>query len=161
MRTGIAMIPAKPQFCNMCKSDCGGHCNNLVMPAKMPDLCFNSAVNRHLFETELKEWEVLLTALKQENGILILKLSLLVDDNSGREFLSRAEYFHNEFITRDEYVQELEKDIIEQFQIMKDGQKLMLSFSKKHDKLRNEINAFAKNYESLKSEFGNYLLDKE
>lgn len=141
----------------MCKSQCGGYCNNLHSQGNV-EVCFNSAATRNLLETELKKWEVLLTSVKQENGFLILKLSFLVDDNSGKEFLSRAEYFQNEFITTHENLQELEKDINEQLQIIIVGNQ-MPGFSKKQNKLRNELYSFERNYVSLKNEFADYLIN--
>ena len=61
---------------------------------------------------------MLLNSLKHENAFLILKLSEVLDGKEDKEFISKAEYFQNEFITKDEYIKELKNDIKVQLQLI-------------------------------------------
>src|SRR5215212_807994 len=97
--------------------------------------------NEYQLEAEYKRWEILLSSLKNENAFLILKLSEALEQKEDKEFISKAEYFQNEFITKDEYIKELENDIRVELQLLigtRDAQ-VPVKLLKKHEKLRNEI----------------------
>lgn len=112
-------------------------------------------------EPEYKKWEMLLNSLKHENAFLILKLSEVLDGKEDKEFISKAEYFQNEFITEDEYIKELKNDIKVQLQLISGSikdEKILKKILMKHEKLRNEIIYFEKNFSNLKMEFDQSIL---
>jgi|ERR1035437_1034280 hypothetical protein len=112
-------------------------------------------------EPEYKKWEMLLNSLKHENAFLILKLSEVLDGKEDKEFISKAEYFQNEFITKDEYIKELKNDIKVQLQLISGSikdEKILKKILMKHEKLRNEIIYFEKNFSNLKMEFDQSIL---
>ena len=112
-------------------------------------------------EPEYKKWEMLLNSLKHENAFLILKLSEVLDGKEDKEFISKAEYFQNEFITKDEYIKELKNDIKVQLQLISGSikdEKILKKILMKHEKLRNEIIYFEKNFSNLKMEFNQSIL---
>lgn len=111
--------------------------------------------NEYQLEAENKRWEILLSTLKNENAFLILKLSEVLEKKEDKEFVSKAEYFQNEFITKDEYIKELENDIRIELQLLvgtRDAQ-VPVKLLKKHEKLRNEITYLQRNFSDLRIEF--------
>ena len=114
--------------------------------------------NEYQLEAEYKRWEILLSTLKNENAFLILKLSEVLDEKEDREFISKAEYFQNEFITKDEYIKDLENDIRSELRLIggiKD--KISAKILKKHEKLKNEIRYLQTNFSNLRVEFDQCL----
>ena len=111
--------------------------------------------NEYQLEGEYKRWEILLSSLKNENGFLILKLSEALDENEDREFISKAEYFQNEFVSKDEYIKDLEKDIKAELQCLGNtaNKNIPTKVLKRHEKLRNEILYLERNFSSLRNEF--------
>ena len=111
--------------------------------------------NEYQLEAEYKRWEILLSSLKNENAFLIIKLSEAVDGKEDKEFISKAEYFQNEFISKDEYIRDLEKDIKGELQMLYNAKDKTVSIKvlQKHEKLRNEITYLEKNFLRLKTEF--------
>ena len=117
-----------------------------------------STQNEYQLEAEYKRWEILLSTLKNENAFLILKLSEVLDEKEDREFISKAEYFQNEFITKDEYIKDLENDIRSELRLIggiKD--KISAKILKKHEKLKNEIRYLQTNLSNLRIEFDQCL----
>ena len=109
-------------------------------------------------EAEYKRWEILLSTLKNENAFLIVKLSEVLDTKEDRDFISKAEYFQNEFINKDEYIKDLENDIRGELQLLgsvKD--KIPAKILKKHEKLGNEIRYLQTNFSNLRTEFDQCL----
>lgn len=114
--------------------------------------------NEYQLEAEYKRWEILLSSLKNENAFLILKLSEVLDEKEDRDFISKAEYFQNEFITKDEYIKDLENDIRSELRLLggiKD--KVSAKILKKHEKLKNEIRYLQTNFSNLRIEFDQCL----
>jgi hypothetical protein len=113
--------------------------------------------NEYQLEAEYKRWEILLSSLKNENAFLIIKLSEAVDGKEDKEFISKAEYFQNEFISKGEHIHDLEKDIKGELQMLYNAKDKMVSIKvlKKHEKLKNEITYLEKNFLRLKTEFDN------
>lgn len=108
------------------------------------------------FMHDNKAWAKSLDFLEQENTFLKNKLSIVVDNKDGKEFIVMAEYFQNEFILKDELIHELKKDVFGLEEYMK------LNFTNAHftnkitlkqEKLRTEIGIFEKDFASLKQEF--------
>ena len=111
--------------------------------------------NEYQLEAEYKRWEILLSSLKNENAFLIVKLSEVLEEKEDKEFVSKAEYFQNEFITKDEYIKELENDIRSELVLLgntTDG-KVPVKSLRKHEKLRNEITYLQRNFSNLCIEF--------
>ena len=108
------------------------------------------------FAHENKTWERSLDFFKQENTFLKNRLSVVVDDKDSEEFIVLAEYFQNQFILKDEFINELKKDVIDLGKYIKDNFSnvdLINKILKKQDKLRNEISFFEKDFATLKQEF--------
>jgi hypothetical protein len=111
--------------------------------------------NEYQLEAEYKRWEILLSTLKNENAFLILKLNEVLEEKEDRDFVSKAEYFQNEFISKDEFIKDLENDIRIELQLLgntKDAH-VPIKVLKKHEKLRNEITYLERNFLNLRIEF--------
>ena len=110
--------------------------------------------NEYQLEAEYKRWEILLSSIKHENEFLMLQLSDALEGNVDKEFVCRAEYFLNEFIAKDEYIKDMEKDIKAELKLINNlTDKLPARALAKHEKLKNEINYFERNFSNLKVEF--------
>lgn len=107
-------------------------------------------------------WKRLLDFFLQENSYLKIRLSKVVDRENDNLLIDKAEYFQNEFILKDEYIQDIEDDIQEQ------KINLDIAFKKKEqpdnktskmqEKLRNEMSYLEKELSILKNRFNEYLL---
>ena len=107
-------------------------------------------------------WRRLLDFFIQENSFLKTRLSEVVDRETDAGFIDHAEQFQNEFILRDEGIQDIGNDIRAQ------EKNLQLAFIQKkapeykvcrnQDKLRNEISSLEKEFYKLKNQFNEYLL---
>ncbi|MEO7048846.1 MAG: hypothetical protein ABI091_26325 [Ferruginibacter sp.] len=111
------------------------------------------------FRHENKTWCRLLDFFKEENTILKTRLSEVLDRSSDKEFLAMAELFQNKFIIKDEYIDELLNDINKQEdELGKTGDALPGKTLIKHqEKLRNEMEYFEKDFNTLKNGFNKYL----
>ena len=119
-----------------------------------------STQNEYQLEAEYKRWEILLSCLKNENAFMILKLSEILEEKEDKEFIIKAEYFQTEFINKDEFIKELENDIRSELKLLGNTQQaqLPLKLLKRHEKLRNEITYFQKNFSNLRVEFDKCIL---
>ena len=72
------------------------------------------------FHHENKTWARLLDFFKQENNFMKNRLSEVLDHNVDKDFLALAEQFQNKFILKDEYIDELRRDINKQDQTLSD-----------------------------------------
>lgn len=111
------------------------------------------------FHHENKTWNRMLEFFKQENAFLKTRLSEVVDHRTDKEFLILAETYQNKFIIKDNYIDELRHDINLQDQDLlkinthEPDNKLI----KRQEKLRNEMEYFEKDFNTLKNEFNKYL----
>lgn len=108
------------------------------------------------FDHENKTWERSLDFFKQENTFLKNRLSVVVDNKDSKDFIALAEYFQTEFILKDEFINELKKDVIDLEKFIKNNFNnvdLIIKILKKQEKLRNEISFFEKDFATLKQEF--------
>jgi len=116
------------------------------------------------YRHEYMTWKRMLEFFKQENAFLKTRLSEVVDRNTDREFLALAEHFQNQFIIKDEFMDELRHDVNELESItnvITGAQKNTAPDKKietKQNKLRNEIEYLEKNFTQLKNEFNKYLV---
>jgi hypothetical protein len=62
-------------------------------------------------ELEHEAWKRSLEFYKQENALLKYRLSERVDKSEGDHFLQTAEYFHNEFLLKDEWLVRLSQQL--------------------------------------------------
>ena len=114
------------------------------------------------FHHENQTWERSLEFFEQENSFLKNRLSEVVDHKTDKDFLALAEQFQNQFILKDEFMDEIRHDIREQEQIIKDHfvlHKLELEnkIVKKQVRLRNEMECLEKDFTHMKNEFNKYL----
>jgi hypothetical protein len=112
---------------------------------------------------EYLTWERTLDFFKQENAFLKTRLSQVVDKKMDKDFLAHAEHFQNQFIIKDEFIDELNHDVHEMQGVCEREMKILkINPDKKtesrHNKLRNEIEFLEKNFTQLKNEFNKYIL---
>ncbi len=108
-------------------------------------------------------WERMLDFFKQENAFLKTRLSQVLDRKIDNEFLALAEQFQNQFIIKDDFIDELKHDINEMERAVKESTVAMkivpdIKVENKHNKLRNEMEYLEKNFAQLKNEFNKYLV---
>jgi hypothetical protein len=116
------------------------------------------------FLHECMTWERLLDFFKQENSFLKTRLSEVLDHKTEKDFLALAEHFQNQFILKDEFIDEMVHDAREQQKNL-DGltiKKIDLEekLIKKQQKLRNEMAYLEKDFITIKNEFNQYLTSK-
>ncbi len=114
------------------------------------------------FVHENVTWKRLLDFFIQENSFLKTRLSEVVDKETDKSFIAQAEHFQTEFILKDEYIHDIERDIKDQEKTLKGVliQKTLPDYKtcKKQEKLRNEISYLEKEFSHLKTQFNKYLL---
>lgn len=112
---------------------------------------------------EYLTWERMLDFFKQENAFLKTRLSQVVDKKTDKDFLAYAEHFQNQFIIKDEFIDELNHDVHEMQEVCNREMKVQKNYPDKktesrHNKLRNEVEFLEKNFTQLKNEFNKYVL---
>ena len=124
----------------------------------------NSYISRlDQYHHEHLTWERMLDFFKQENAFLKTRLSQVLDRKIDNEFLALAEQFQNQFIIKDDFINELKHDIHEMERVVKESSDTMkivpdIKVENKHNKLRNEMEYLEKNFAQLKNEFNKYLV---
>ena len=114
------------------------------------------------FQHENQMWSRSIDFYKQENNFLKTRLSEVVDQKNGKDFLALAEHFQNRFIVKDEFLDELNHDINAQDRKLKENitqavNSINDKLVKRQDKLRNEMEYLEKDFAQLKNEFNKYL----
>jgi polyhydroxyalkanoate synthesis regulator phasin len=114
------------------------------------------------YHHENMTWLRSIDFFKQENSFLKNRLAEVVDGTTDRGFLAQAEHFQNQFIIKDEFLDEIrhevneqERDLTVQFRhqsfsadiVMKDRQQ----------QLRGQMQYLEKEFSNLRYEFNNYL----
>jgi hypothetical protein len=114
-----------------------------------------SITQREQFVYENKTWGRSLDFSRQENSFLKNRLSVIIDCKEDKAFLVVAEFFLNQLIQKDEFIDDLKKDLNSQEKFINDNfnDENFPVILKKHEKLRNEIGFFEKEFASLKHEF--------
>jgi hypothetical protein len=118
------------------------------------------------YQHENMTWVRSLEFFKQENAHLKDRLTAVVDKTSDKYFLAQAEHFQNQFIIKDEFIDELKHDINEQSRLIRDYSKRVLvdgsadSFTAVQEKLREQMQYLEKDFGNLKNEFNNYLTEQ-
>jgi len=114
------------------------------------------------FHHENKTWVRSIDFFKQENAFLKNRLSQVVDKSFDKNFLAQAEHFQNQFIIKDEFMDELKHDVNEQGRILKDrylktGQDLDEQAERRQMNLRDQIEFLERDFTKLRNEFNTYL----
>jgi len=119
----------------------------------------NLGVDQYLHEN--MTWQRTLDFYLQENAFLKTRLSHVLDNDTDKDFIAKAEYFQNGFIHNDECMKDLQTDIALSQRMIKeimDGRSQDENkVFQKHKKLRNEVGYFEKNFANLRNEFNQYL----
>ena len=118
-----------------------------------------SGMDQYLHEN--LTWDRALDFYLQENAFLKTRLSQVLDKNTDKNLGALAEQFQNRFIHNDEYMKDLQTDIVMLQRLLKnfiarpkpDENKIV----QKHKKLRNEMGSFEKNFAKLIKEFNQFL----
>ena len=109
-------------------------------------------------------WLRQLDFYKQENAYLKTRLAAVLDYSADdKDFLAYAEHFQNQFIIKDEFIDELKHDINHMSRlyetksegIRKEAEKKLEA---RQAKLRNEMEYFEKDFINLKNEFNKYVV---
>ncbi|MFZ9661795.1 MAG: hypothetical protein ACO29O_07950 [Chitinophagaceae bacterium] len=115
----------------------------------------------HQYEYECMMWTRSLEYLKQENAYLKDRLTEVVDHHSDKYFLAQAEHFQNQFIIKDEFLDELKHDVYTQIELLK--KEINVSDSKHddltlhQDKLREQMVYIERDFLNLRNNFQNFL----
>ena len=119
-----------------------------------------SGVDHFLHETET--WDRALDFYLQENSYLKTRLSQLVDNNTDKDFVVSAEYFHNSFIHNDECIKDLQKDVTALHKLLKNAVAGAVTdeskMTRQQNKLRNEMGYFEKDFVQMKNKFNQYMI---
>jgi hypothetical protein len=114
------------------------------------------------FHHENQTWVRSIDFFKQENAYLKNRLSQVVDRSFDKNFLAQAEHFQNQFIIKDEFMDELKHDVNEQSRILRDrylknGLHLDEVAAHRQMNLRDQIEFLEKDFTKLRNEFNTYL----
>ena len=114
------------------------------------------------FHHENRTWVRSLDFFRQENSFLKNRLSEIVDQTTDRSVLAQAEHFQNQFIIKDEFLDQLRHDVNEQEKVLTDryartGREVEPDFSARQDKLREQMVYLEKDFTALRNEFNRYL----
>ena len=124
-----------------------------------------SAVLEQL-QFESMTWSRSLEFFKQENTHLKDRLTEVVDKISDKSFLAHAEHFQNQFIIKDEFIDELKHDVNEQTRMIREYNRKYgsvnnppLDLKAIQETLREQMQYLEKDFAVLKNEFHQYLVN--
>jgi hypothetical protein len=114
------------------------------------------------FHHENQTWVRSIDFFKQENAYLKNRLSQVVDKSFDKNFLAQAEHFQNQFIIKDEFMDELKHDVNEQSRVLRDrylktGLNLDESAARRQMNLREQVEFLERDFTKLRNEFNTYL----
>jgi polyhydroxyalkanoate synthesis regulator phasin len=114
------------------------------------------------YHHENMTWLRSIDFFKQENSFLKNRLAEVVDGTTDRGFLAQAEHFQNQFIIKDEFLDELRHDVNEQERDLsqcfrQQSFKPDVSTRERQQQLRSQMQYLEKEFTSLRYEFNNYL----
>lgn len=96
----------------------------------------------------IREWQAVLTSLKQENVVLKGRLSQVLQQEVSKAFLEKAEYYHQRFLFKDQLMELLRHDITDLWQEIK-----MSSLHPKQQGWQTRFAALEKDMDKLETEF--------
>ncbi len=114
------------------------------------------------YHHENMTWLRSIDFFKQENSFLKNRLAEVVDVTTDRSFLAQAEHFQNQFIIKDEFLDELRHDVNEQERDLAQRFRQQMfkpdiSTKDRQQQLRSQMQYLEKEFSSLRYEFNNYL----
>lgn len=114
------------------------------------------------FHHENRTWVRSLEFFRQENSFLKNRLSEFVDQSMDKSILALAEHFQNQFIIKDEFIDQLRHDVYEQERMLSDryirqGLVLGTDYDNRQEKLREQMAYLEKDFTALRNEFNHYL----
>ncbi len=115
------------------------------------------------YQHENLTWARSLDFFKQENAHLKDRLTEVVDKTSDKYFLAQAEHFQNQFIIKDEFIDELKHDVNEQIKLIRELTKKESingtadTCTEMQDKLSEQMHYLEKDFANLRNEFNTYL----
>lgn len=114
------------------------------------------------FHHENRTWVRSLDFFKQENSHLKNRLSEVVDITTDRTVLAQAEHFQNQFIIKDEFLDQLRHDVNEQDRLLmeryvRSGNSVDDYVTNRQKKLREQMEYLEKDFTNLRNEFNHYL----
>ena len=114
------------------------------------------------YHHENMTWLRSIDFFKQENSFLKNRLAEVVDGTTDRGFLAQAEHFQNQFIIKDEFLDELRHDVNEQerdlsFRFRHQSFSPDIIMRDRQQQLRSQMQYLEKEFTSLRYEFNSYL----
>jgi len=116
----------------------------------------------HQFHEETMAWLRSLEFLRQENSHLKNRLAEVVDGSTDRDFLAQAEHFQNQFIIKDEYLDEIrhdvngqERSLLGQVRRRETGMDELLRQVQR--KLRGQMDYLEREFTGLRNQFNDYI----
>jgi len=108
---------------------------------------------------ELEDWQKMLVHFRQENSMLKIRLSELVDKSVLADFLKKAEYFHNELLANDESIRLIMDSVKYQYHNIKNGRNsIPEKVQEQRVKLKQTITMFNKRFTALNDQFNAEML---
>lgn len=115
------------------------------------------------YRHESDTWKRYLQFIQQENNHLKNRLSQVLQADTDYEFLERAEYFQNKFISEDDTVNMLRQDIHELDKMLAketgDDIAVLKEMQKRLKKMHKDMEIVEKQFNKLKSDFNLYLTE--
>jgi hypothetical protein len=115
------------------------------------------------YRHESDTWKRYLQFIQQENNHLKNRLSQVLQADTDYEFLERAEYFQNKFISEDDTVNMLRQDIHELDKMLAketgDDIVMLKEMQKRLKKMHKDMEIVEKQFNKLKSDFNLYLTE--
>lgn len=115
------------------------------------------------YRHESDTWKRYLQFIQQENNHLKNRLSQVLQADTDYEFLERAEYFQNKFISEDDTVNMLRQDIHELDKMLAketgNDTVVLKEMQKRLKKMHKDMEIVEKQFNKLKSDFNLYLTE--
>jgi len=115
------------------------------------------------YRHESDTWKRYLQFIQQENNHLKNRLSQVLQADTDYEFLERAEYFQNKFISEDDTVNMLRQDIHELDKMLAketgNDSVALKEMQKRLKKMHKDMEIVEKQFNKLKSDFNLYLTE--
>lgn len=114
------------------------------------------------FHYENLAWLRSIDFFRQENSYLKNRLAEVVDSSSDMNFLAQAEHFQNQFIIKDEFLDELRHDVHQQERSLAEGSRKMNGVMDENTclrqrNLRDQMDYLERDFSELRNKFNQYL----
>jgi hypothetical protein len=115
------------------------------------------------YRHESDTWKRYLQFIQQENNHLKNRLSQVLQADTDHDFLERAEYFQNKFISEDDTVNMLRQDIHELDMLLSQDPAeegtMIKELQKRLKKMHKDMEIVEKQFSKLKCDFNLYLTE--